>query len=444
MTFTRRKFILASGATIITAPGVANIIAGEPGLETDLDRDESLWTQSLSGSPAYSSFQGEGEADLVIVGGGYTGLSCAFYAKQFRPEWRVVVLEAQEIGSGSSSRNSGAVYARYVGIENQAMADRGLQRLRSFIDQRAIDCDFQPASTLFLHRSERSAKKAQNDMDPGATWITGQQINELAGTDYYAGAVDSPGYFKIDPAKLLLGKSSAAKSIGVEIYEQSAVTNIEQGTPAIVSTKAGTLTANNVMIATNGYTPRLGLMKYSMFPLHQFTLGTRVLSHSEIQSLGLDQWDLRFEPRILPVTFSLAPSGHFFMRMVLGYAHNDSSHWRDTRGALETAKMMFLQRYPGMADIGFKHHWHGITGHTVTQQPIMGAVGEGNVHVSVAYNGLGIMPAHNNGYLSACKITGREDQDVAILDTIGRQVPVPRGFYRSAMFKPAFNALMPI
>ena len=132
------------------------------------------------------------------------------------------------------------------------------------------------------------------------------------------------------------------------------------------------------------------------------------------------------------------------MRMVLGYEHNNSSQWNDIPGALETAKKMFLQRYPSIGNIGFEHHWHGITGHTLTQEPIMGSIGHGNVHVSVAYNGLGIMPSHNNGYLTACKITGQDNQDVSILNTLGNQIPVPRGYYRSLLFKPVFDTLMPI
>lgn len=114
----------------------------------------------------------------------------------------------------------------------------------------------------------------------------------------------------------------------------------------------------------------------------------------EIRQLGLDRWDLRFEPRTLPITFSLSPSGHFFLRIVLGYASYDSTEWKDIASAQALVRKMFEQRYPQIAEIGLMHGWHGITGHTAMMKPIAGPVGDGNIHVSVAYNGLGAMPAH--------------------------------------------------
>ena len=312
MSITRRKFIIGAGSSAIALPGIANLVSESPGLETHLDRGESLWIKSLPSAPRFESYSGTDKADLVVVGGGYTGLACAFYAKKFKPDWKVVVLEAQKIGSGSSSRNSGVVYAKYTGMDDKGFAERGLDRFKQFIDEQDINCDFQTASTLFMHHTKNSAEKAKNNIELGSSWINAQQLSDLTGTSYYAGAVDSPDYYKIDPAKLLLGKMNAALSVGVEIFENSTVTNIEHGQLANVFTKNGEVTAKNVLIATNGYTPRLGLLHYKMYPLHQFTLATRILSNAEIGRLGLHNFDLRFEPRILPVTFSLSPSGNFF------------------------------------------------------------------------------------------------------------------------------------
>ena len=116
------------------------------------------------------------------------------------------------------------------------------------------------------------------------------------------------------------------------------------------------------MDATNGYTPRLGLLASTIFPLHQYSFATRKLTNDEIHGLGLNHWDLRFEPRMLPVTYSLTPSGHFFVRMVLGYASHNSGEWRDVEGARQLARRIFEQRYPQIAAIGLAYGWHGVTG----------------------------------------------------------------------------------
>jgi gamma-glutamylputrescine oxidase len=443
MKLTRRGFLLASGAGALAAPGVAGLAIGRGGVETG-GRVDSLWSADAPPMPSAPRFEGERKVDLAIVGSGYTGLACAYYAKLFRPDWTVVVLESHGLGSGASSRNSGAVYARHVGISDAEAPERGLRRLREFIDAEQIDCDFAPASTLSLLTSNRSAQGARSDLAPGARWISPEELRESIGTGYYAGAVDSPGYFQVQPAKLAVGHAQAALRVGAELFQHSPALSVESGRPAVVSTPHGRILADHVFIATNAHTPRLGFFRASMFPVHQYSFATRKLTSREIAGFGLDRWMLRFERRALPVTFSLTPGGHFFVRIVLGYASFDSCEWQDVAGARNLARRIFEQRYPGVAEIGLTHAWHGVTGHTLMFRQIAGVVGEGNIHVSAAYNGLGIMPGHNNGYLTACKITGRADDDTRYLTGVSGQVPLPGEFYRSLVFKPFMRLMSPV
>ncbi len=437
--------MLASGAGALAAPGIAGLVAPKDTVEIDSEREMSLWTQETPKLPSFPQFEGERQADLVIVGGGYTGLSCAYYAKKMRPDWKVVVLDSHTIGSGASSRNSGSVSPYYADKpEEEALGKRGLDRLKGFIDQQQIDCDFRNISMLRMQFSKEGAEAARIDNNPQTKWLSADVMRERMGTDYYTGAVEQQGAFSVHPTKLVAGHAMAAVEAGAELFEHSAVTNIEHGKPATITTPNGTLRAKNVFIATNAYTPRLGLFDYKMYPLHQYTLATRKLSAQEIQQFGLDEWPMRFEKRTLPITFAMTPSGHFFVRIVLGYASHNSSEWPDLKGAKELASRIFHQRFPRIAELGLEHGWHGVTGHTASANQIAGAIGEGNVHVSVAYNGLGIMPSHNNGYLSACNITGNKDQDTASLTGTTGQVFVPGDFYRSILFKPGFKFLTPV
>ena len=443
MNVSRRNWLL-SGAAAVVAPGLAGLAFSRDGVEVDAVRDVSLWTAQVPALPPFKHFEGPREVDLAVVGGGYTGLSCAYYAKKMRPDWIVIVIDSHEIGSGASSRNSGAVYARHVGIDDPDFADRGLARLRNFIDEEEIDCDFAPAPTLTMAVSKSDASRAQSNLIQGEAWIPGSELSERIGSRYYAGAVESPSYFKIQPAKLLAGHVKAALKVGVEIFGRSPALHVENGKPSIISTPRGDIVAKQVMIATNAYTPRLGLYKFTMYPLHQYSLASRKLTNDELHELALDKWTLRFEPNVLPVTFSVTPTGHFFVRMVLGYASSDSQVWKDSSGAKALATRLFAQRYPGIADLGLDHGWHGVTGHTPLFRPIAGVMGEGNVHISAAYNGLGIMPGHNSGFLSACRITGEAEDDVRILTDASTSVPFPGDYYRSLMLKPVMNLMTPI
>ncbi len=443
MRLSRRRFLLASGAGMLAAPGVAGLVTGRGGVETG-GREDSLWSSEAPSMPPARRFEGERKVDLAVVGSGYTGLACAYYAKLFRPDWTVIVLDSHGVGSGASSRNSGAVYARYVGISDPEMPERGLRRLRTFIDEEQIDCDFAPASTLSLLTSKRSAQGARSDLAPGARWISPEELRESIGSRYYAGAVESPGYFRVQPAKLAVGHAKAALRVGAELYQDSPVLSVESGRPAEISTPRGKVLADHVFIATNAHTPRLGFFGSSIFPVHQYSFATRKLRSQELKAFGLDRWMLRFEQGVLPVTFSLTPSGHFFVRMVLGYASFNSCEWQDVEGARKLARRLFQQRYPGIADVGLSHGWHGVTGHTAMLRQVAGVIGDGNIHVSAAYNGLGIMPGHNNGYLTACEITGHRDEDTRFLTGVSGQLPLPGEFYRSLMFKPFMSLMTPV
>ena len=132
-----------------------------------------------------------------------------------------------------------------------------------------------------------------------------------------------------------------------------------------------------------------------------------------------------------------------FVRVVLGYAGLNSCVWRDIERARDYARRIFEQRYPWLADIGFAHDWHGVTGHTLRGREIVGVVDGGNIHVSLAYNGLGVMPGHTNGYLTACRLAGREDEDTRYLDSVSDQIRVPGEYLRSMMLKPVMKMMTP-
>jgi glycine/D-amino acid oxidase-like deaminating enzyme len=443
MALSRRQFLVAGGTAALAAPGLAGLAVGRGGVEMNV-REDAVWTAGAPAMPSVPRFGGDRKVDLAIVGGGYTGLSCAYYAKLFRPDWTVVVLESHKLASSASSRNSGAVYANYVGISDPEMPERGLNRLREFMQTEEVDCDFGPASTLMLLTSKGAAESAKSDLEPGASFVSSEELRERIGSDYYDGAVSPPGYYRVQPAKLAVGHARAALRVGAELFEDSPALSVENGKPARIATPRGELVADNVVIATNAHTPRLGLFRNSMYPIHQYSFATRKLTNEEMSSFGLDRWMLRFERRLLPVTFSMTPDGHFFVRMVLGYASRDSCEWQDIAGAQSVARRLFEQRYPGIADIGLTHGWHGVTGHTAMFKQVAGVIGEGNIHVSAAYNGLGIMPAHNNGYLTACKLAGRAEEDTRFLTGVTGQLPFPGDFYRSIMLKPIMNLMTPV
>ena len=99
MEISRRRFLLAGGAAALAAPGLGGLAAGKTGVEMD-PRADPVWMGGAPTMPSAPRFEGDRKVDLAIVGGGYTGLSCAYYVKLFRPDWSVVVLESHKLDPG--------------------------------------------------------------------------------------------------------------------------------------------------------------------------------------------------------------------------------------------------------------------------------------------------------------------------------------------------------
>jgi len=279
---------------------------------------------------------------------------------------------------------------------------------------------------------------------PDANRFSPEQLREELHSSYYAGAVETTEYATLHPAKLVNGHVRAARLVGAQLFEQSPVLNISKTAPAVLTTPEGIVRADKVFIATNAYTPRLGLLRSIMLPVHQYTLATRKLTAEEISRHALDRFPLRFERSILPVTNHLMPSGHFFIRIVLGYAGSNSCRWRDLEGARDLARRMFEHRYPWIGDIELAEGWHGVTGHTLKVRDVARPLADDNILISVAYNGLGVMPGHNNGYLAACRFAGHQDEDARYFDERVRHYPIPGEMYRSLLFKPFMKVMTPV
>jgi glycine/D-amino acid oxidase-like deaminating enzyme len=435
----RRKFLVAAGMGL--AAGAAGVVVDRrSGVERDGTRTLSLWAleaPSISRAPRLSA---DREVDVAIVGGGYTGLACGYYLKKLRPQWSVAVLESHRLGSGASSRNSGMALLHYPPREENEMTRRGFERWRQFLEDEQVDCDYQKDRVLYLHPSEASAQRARSRMKPSERYLSADELREQIGTTFYAGAISPAESVAIHPGKLVAGHVAAARRVEADLYEYSPVMEVRPGKIVELVTPAGTVRAKHAVIATNAYTPRLGFFRATMFPVHHYTFVTRTLSREELRRYQLDHWRMRYEERFLPVSTSVTPSGRFIVRVLLGYAAYNSCEWGDIHDARRLARTTIHRRYPWTAETELEDGWHGVTAHTLDSRSIAGPLARGNLHVSVAYNGMGVVPAHNNGYLTASRIVEEPDRDLALLCCTSGHPPLPEPL-RSLGFKPLMRLL---
>ena len=256
----------------------------------------------------YPAIEGTTEADLCIVGGGFTGLWAAVHAKTRDPDRRVVLVEADSIGSGASGRNGGFVSASIThGVANglahfpgelEVLERLGLENfdgLRADIERLGIECDFEAAGEIAVAVEPHQVVPLADEQELLAAH--GHDA-ELLGRDEIRAEIDSPTYLAalwdrtgaglVDPAKLADGLAAAAASLGVEIHERSRLVSLDEGEAGLRlrAEGGGEVLAGRVLLATNASPPLRRSLRRYIVPVYDYVLVSEPLSESQLESIG--------------------------------------------------------------------------------------------------------------------------------------------------------------
>jgi len=270
----------------------------------------SLWWDTLPADlrmPIGPPLAGDATADVVIVGGGYTGLWTAYYLITADPSLRITVLEAEVAGFGASGRNGGwasALFpasldalARKAGREAAVRMKRAMNDTVDEIGRVAAaedwDIEWVKGGSVVLARTPLQWQEAQAEVAALRAWGFGADDLRLLGTDEATamanatdvlGATFNPHCAAINPAKLVrhLARSVAAR--GVTIHEGTSVSAIE---PGVVRTNHGSVRAEFVVRATEGYTRMLKGQTRTLAPVYSLMLATEPLSDDIWAEIGL-------------------------------------------------------------------------------------------------------------------------------------------------------------
>jgi glycine/D-amino acid oxidase-like deaminating enzyme len=411
----------------------------------------SYWWQARGGFPARrSSLPGPLEADVCIVGGGYTGLWTAYYLAGLRPGARIVVLEAAFTGYGASGRNGGWVTAempgsraRYAQATGGTAGVRALEEaLRSTVDEvgrvcsaESIDCDFVKGgrltvattpSQLARMRAGLAADRAWGDGDDVYQFLSREEMRARVNVTGALAGVYAPASARIQPAALAAGLAAAAERRGVEIYEATPASLIEpaNGAPgAIARTKFGDVRARSVLRCTEGYTAALPGLRRALLPMNSHMVVTEPLAPALWQEIGWDGCE------------TLGDAAHAYMyaqrtadgRIALGgrgvpYRFASATdHLGTTDQSTVAALTRVLRRmFPAVASAGIAHAWCGVLGvprdwcATVTYHPASGMGWAGG------YTGTGVAAANLAGRTLADLVTG-EKSELTTLPWVGHR-----------------------
>ncbi len=409
------------------------------GREQPLNRDferRSLWQATMAPLPDRSGRQLPGRADVVVVGGGYGGITAA---RELAIRGRAVtLLEANTLGWGASTRNGGIVHAGYKWSARELIERYGVETgtalyretldsyalVKRLIAEESIDCDFREVGHLELayarsHVPElEHAKASLATVGVESTIVPRERIREEIGTDAYFGALAVEGSALLHPGRYFAGLAAAADRAGADLHEGVRARSIRRESDGgyLVETTRGGIRARDVFVATNGYTDGVvPSLRRRIIPIGSYIIAS--------------------EPLPEELAHELSPKGRAFFdtKNFLYYWHVSADRRMVFGGRASfmptsierTAAILWkglLEVHPQMADHRIEYAWGGNVGFTFDRMPHVGRTREG-VAYAMGCCGTGVALMTNLGTKAGAWLAGGEEPALGRLSF--PLVPVP-------------------
>lgn len=387
----------------------------------------SYYEASVQRPPAQPPLCGSVQADVAVVGAGYAGLSAAIELAQ--RGHRVVVLEADRVGSGASGRNGGQAIVGYASgqapFEDQLgpadarrawdLSLQAIQLMEQRMADHAIACDW-VKGYLYVADSPAKAKALLADLDDSqrrygfSTEVaTGADVARFIDSPLYHAAAFEATSGHLHPLKYALGLAQAAHSLGVVLHEHSVVTGLQRGRQAVVSTAQGQVTASHVVLAGNCMLPEFGPqvapdIAPRVMPVGTYIIGTAPLSPELCAQL-------------IPSNAAVCDNN-----FVLDYFRFSADHrllfggrvsytTQTPRNLKEVMRQRMVQVFPQLAHVGVDFVWGGFVDISMNRAPDFGRLGsEGNVFYLQGFSGHGVALTGLAGQLVAEAVAGQAER----------------------------------
>ncbi len=358
--------------------------------------------------------EGDMVADVVIVGGGFSGLWTAYHLLKADPAMTVIVIEGSAVGYGASGRNGGFAMTLIhrslqdlvdaVGPDEakslHLAAEEAVRNIGSVCESEGIGADLQPNGSLTVANNPLQDEHVQREFETaqrlglsGFTFLEKDDIQAAVHSDTFRCAVREETCTLMNPARLVRGLKEAVIRAGGRVFEQTPMDRFEERDGGVtVTTPKGKITAQRALLATNAYSARIPALSRHVMPFYSYILLSKPLTKEQWSRVG---WTGRegMEDRR---TFL-----HYFRPTVDGrvmwagrdapYRPNgpDPKYDRDDR-VFDRLEESFAWTFPQLSDVTFEYRWGGPIGITGTFVPCAGWLKGGRVAYAFGFNRHGV------------------------------------------------------
>ncbi|WP_353945005.1 FAD-binding oxidoreductase [Streptomyces sp. HUAS MG91] len=387
------------------------------------------WTQSLAdakpvaywlddpGRPeARPALTGDEHCDLLVVGGGYSGLWTALLAKERDPGRDVVLVEGREIGWAASGRNGGFCAASLThGTANgltrwpkeikklEELGAANLDAIEAAVARYSIDCDFERTGELDVATQPHQVTElreyyeelAEAGLTDGLELLDAEQTREQVNSPTFQGALfDRAGVAMLHPAKLAWGLKQACLDLGVRVYENTPATQLaSNGTGVAVRTPYGRVFARRAALGTNVFPSLVKRVRSYTVPVYDYALMTEPLTETQLAEIGwknrqgLGDSANQFHYFRLSADNRILWGGYDAIYPYGGRVRAEYDHRPETYAKLAGH---FFTCFPQLEGLRFTHAWGGAIDTCSRFSAFFGTAHAGKVAYAAGYTGLGV------------------------------------------------------
>ena len=372
------------------------------------------WLDDAEAPETESMLTGHETTDLLVVGAGFTGLWTALIAKERDPERTVILIDAGESAHAASGRNGGFVHASLThGFMNgynrwpdelEKITRMGLENFRAMaaaIEKYEIKCDWrmtgelEVASTAHEVRELRERPELAAKFGDTFEWLEADEVRARVNSPTFQGALFEPhGVALVDPAQLAWGLRRACLSLGVKLFENSKVEDLEDRGDTIEATTAlGSITARRVALATNAFPSHIARVRRRVVPVYDYVLTTEPLTAEQWKSIGWEGDEGVTDAGNQFHYFRRTPDGGILWGGYDAIYHSRNGigpQFENNPSSYALLADHFFQVFPQLEGLKFSHAWGGAIDTCSRFSPFWGTSHGGKTAYVAGFTGLGV------------------------------------------------------